>query len=108
MTPFSAPLRPRVRARQALLLESVVRLTVNLLLAVAAASTLTKLWPHYQQQQAELDDLSQVLSTLQKEHEGVWQEFGHNFDPAQASRIMEEQSGLEEPDHHPIVLIDSL
>ncbi|MEA5466266.1 hypothetical protein [Leptothoe sp. PORK10 BA2] len=102
------PLRVRGKARQSLVLESTVKLTVNILLAVVAASTLAKLVPYYRQQQAELDQLNQSILALEKERDGLWEAFSHNFDPEQSGRIMREQSGQEDPGRHPIVLIDPL
>ena len=108
MTRRATPRVVRGRARQALVLESTVKLTVNILLAVVATSTITRLFPYYQQQKAELEQLNRSILALEKEHDGVWQDFSHNFDPEQSGRIMREQSGQEDPDRHPIVLIDPL
>ena len=108
MTRRTTPLVPRGKARQSLVLESTVKLTVNILLAVIATSTIAKLLPYYHQQKIELDQLNQSIFSLEKEHDGVWQDFSHNFDPEQSSRIMREQSGQEDPDRHSIVLIDPL
>ena len=102
------PLMARGKARQSLVLESTVKLTVNILLAVVATSTLAKLVPYYRQQHAELSQLNQSILSLEKERDGVWQDFSHNFDPEQSGRIMREQSGQEDPGRHPIVLIDPL
>ena len=102
------PLMIRGKARQSLVLESTVKLTVNVLLAVVATSTIAKLLPYYHQQKDELAALNQSISSLEKEHDGVWQDFSHNFDPEQSGRIMREQSGQEDPSRHPIVLIDPL
>ncbi len=108
MTRRATPIVIRGRARPALVLESTVKLTVNILLAVVATSTITKLLPYYHQQKAELEQLNHSILSLEKEHEGVWQDFSHNFDPEQSGRIMREQSGQEDPTRHPIVLIDPL
>ena len=108
MTRQTKPLIARGKARQSLVLESTVKLTVNVLLAVVATSTIAKLLPYYHQQKAELDQLNQSILSLEKEREGVWQDFSHNFDPEQSGRIMGEQSGQDAPTRHPIVLIDPL
>ncbi|MEM9264694.1 MAG: hypothetical protein AAGA46_04145 [Cyanobacteria bacterium P01_F01_bin.13] len=108
MTRKTTPLVARGKARQSLLLESTVKLTVNILLAVVATSTITKLLPYYQRQKSELNQLNNSILSLEKERDGVWQDFSHNFDPEQSGRIMREQSGQEDPARHPIVLIDPL
>ena len=108
MVQRKTPWVARGKARQSLVLESTVKLTVNLLLAVVAASTIAKLLPYYRQQQTELDQLNQSILTLEKERDGLWQDFSHNFDPEQSGRIMREQSGQEDPSRQPIVLIDPL
>ncbi|NEQ51975.1 MAG: hypothetical protein F6K11_17860 [Leptolyngbya sp. SIO3F4] len=108
MTRQKKPLMIRGKARQSLVLESTVKLTVNILLAVVATSTIARLLPYYQQQKSELDQLNQSILSLKKERDGVWEDFSHNFDPEQSGRIMREQSGQEDPTRHPIVLIDPL
>lgn len=108
MTRSAKPLIIRGKARQSLVLESTVKLTVNILLGVIATSTIAKLLPYYQQQKVELDQLNQSILSLEKEHDGVWEDFSHNFDPEQSGRIMGEQSGQDNPSRHPIVLIDPL
>lgn len=108
MARTSRPVVIRGKARQSLVLESTVKLTVNILLAVVATSTIAKLLPYYRQQKVELNQLNHSILSLEKEHAGVWQDFSHSFDPEQSSRIMREQSGQEDPTRHPIVLIDPL
>ncbi|MEM8610737.1 MAG: hypothetical protein AAGF93_01875 [Cyanobacteria bacterium P01_H01_bin.105] len=108
MTRRARPMTIRSKARQSLVLESTVKLTVNILLAVVATSTITRLLPYYRQQKAELEQLNHSILSLEKEHAGVWQDFSHNFDPEQSGRIMREQSGQEDPSRHPIVWIDPL
>ena len=108
MTRKATTLVPRGKARQSLVLESSVKLIVNVLLAVVATSTIAKLLPYYHQQKAELEQLNHSILSLEREHDGVWQDFSDNFDPEQSSRIMREQSGQEDPKRHPIVLVDPL
>ncbi|MEM6254808.1 MAG: hypothetical protein AAF821_17975 [Cyanobacteria bacterium P01_D01_bin.156] len=108
MTRSKKILTIRGKAQQSLMLESTVKLTVNILLGVVAASTIARLLPHYQQQKDELNQLNRSILSLEKEHDGVWQDFSHNFDPEQSGRIMGEQSGQKDPSRHPIVLIDPL
>lgn len=108
MTRRAKPLVIRGKARQSLVLESTVKLIVNILLAVVATSTIARLLPYHRQQKSELEQLNRSILSLKKEHDGVWQDFSHNFDPEQSGRIMGEQSGQEDPSRHPIVLIDPL
>ncbi|MEM6352431.1 MAG: hypothetical protein AAF766_16870 [Cyanobacteria bacterium P01_D01_bin.14] len=107
--------RPRVRAsqrrgvvRQSTVLEASVKLTVNLLLGVVAASTLARLVPYYRGQSAELSSLQQATHQLSQENQALWAEFSRNFAPEQASQVMQEQSGRQAATQMPVVWVDPL
>ncbi|MEL6249767.1 MAG: hypothetical protein AAFY78_09605 [Cyanobacteria bacterium J06648_16] len=107
--------RPRARAsqrrgvvRQSTVLEASVKLTVNLLLGVVAASTLARLVPYYRGQSAELSSLQQATHQLSQENQALWAEFSRNFAPEQASQVMQEQSGRQAATQMPVVWVDPL
>ncbi len=81
-------------ARQAIVFESSVKLTVNLLLAIVATTTIAKLVPYYQAHQQRLTSLQAAVAVAEHKNTELRSQFTNNFDPAQASRIMQEQSGL--------------
>ncbi|MGB3292488.1 MAG: hypothetical protein WBB01_05750 [Phormidesmis sp.] len=94
---------PHAGARRAIAFESSVKLTVNLLLATVATTTIAKLVPYYQTQQQELDTLQATLQVAEQENAELRSQFNRNFDPAQAAQIMQEQSGLAYPNQKRIV-----
>ncbi|PZO60703.1 MAG: hypothetical protein DCF15_01780 [Phormidesmis priestleyi] len=81
-------------ACQAIVFESSVKLTVNLLLAIVATTTIAKLVPYYQAHQQRLTTLQDAVAVAEHKNAELRSQFTNNFDPAQASRIMQEQSGL--------------
>lgn len=98
------PARPlHAGARRAIAFESSVKLTVNLLLAAVATTTIAKLVPYYQAQQRQLDGLQATLQVAEQENTELRSQFNRNFDPVQAAQIMQEQSGLAYPNQKKIV-----
>ena len=57
--------KPHAGARQAIAFESSVKLTVNLLLAVVATTTIAKLVPYYQTQQTRLATLQESVTSAE-------------------------------------------
>jgi len=94
---------PYAGARQTLAFESAVKLTVNLLLATVATTTLAKLLPYYQAQQQRLTTLQTSVAIAERKNADLRSQFEHNFDPAQGARIMQEQSGMGYPDQKKVV-----
>lgn len=94
---------PFAGARRAIALESSVKLTVNLLLAVIASTTIAKLVPYHQTQQEQLGTLQSSVAQAEKRNAELRDQFSRNFDPAQASRIMQEQSGMGYPNQKKVI-----
>jgi hypothetical protein len=94
---------PYAGARQAIAFESSVKLTVNLLLAIVATTTIAKLLPYYQAQQQRLNTLQESVETAERRNADLRSQFDRNFDPAQAGRIMQEQSGLGYPNQKKVI-----
>ncbi|MEM9908442.1 MAG: hypothetical protein AAF921_25865 [Cyanobacteria bacterium P01_D01_bin.44] len=97
-----------VAVRQSAVLESSVKLTVNLLLAVVAGTTLAKLLPYYQTQRSELQSLQEAVQTAEHSRVSLWDEFSRNFDPQQAPSVMQEHSGKSLATRRAVVLVDPL
>ncbi len=93
-------------ARQAIALESSVKITVNLLLAIVATTTIAKLVPYYQSQQNRLATLQASVQVAERNNAELRSQFNRNFDPAQASRIMQEQSGMSYPNQKKVIWQD--
>ncbi|MEM8502118.1 MAG: hypothetical protein AAF716_03080 [Cyanobacteria bacterium P01_D01_bin.1] len=94
---------PFAGARRAIALESSVKLTVNLLLAIIASTTIAKLVPYYQVQQEQLGTLQDSVAQAEKKNAELRDQFSRNFDPAQTSRIMQEQSGMGYPNQRKVI-----
>ncbi len=92
-----------VGVRRAIAFESSVKLTVNLLLAIVATTTIAKLIPYYQGQQQRLSALQESVTSAEQKNAELRSQFNRNFDPTQAGRIMQEQSGLSYPNQKPVV-----
>ncbi len=102
-SPYQAKRVPYAGARRAIALESSVKLTVNLLLAIVATTTIAKLVPYYQSQQTRLASLEESVTVAGRKNSELRQEFDRNFDPTQTSRIMQEQSGMGYPNQKKVV-----
>ncbi|MGB7251453.1 MAG: hypothetical protein WBC73_21135 [Phormidesmis sp.] len=94
---------PYEGARRAIAFESSVKLTVNLLLAIVATTTIAKLVPYYQSQQQRLSTLQTSVQMAEQKKNELRSQFDRNFDPAQASHIMQEQSGRTYPNQKKVV-----
>lgn len=99
----SAKRVPYSGMRQAIAFESSVKLTVNLLLSIVATTTIAKLVPYYQSQQRQLTTLEASVEVAEQKNAELRSQFDRNFDPAQASRIMQEQSGMSYPNQKQVI-----
>ena len=89
--------------RRAIAFESSVKLTVNLLLSIVAATTIAKLIPYYQNQQQRLSTLQESVIIAEEKNAELRSQFSRNFDPAQAQHIMQEQSGMAYPNQKKVI-----
>ena len=101
--PYQPKRVPYAGARRAIALESSVKLTINLLLTIVATTTIAKLVPYYQSQQARLVSLEESVTVAERKNADLRKEFDRNFDPAQTSRIMQEQSGMGYPNQKKVI-----
>lgn len=98
----TAPLLRRL-ARQTPIWELGARIAVNGVLTVASLSALSQLVPYLQTQTARLDQVTQAVDTAATTHTQLKAEFDRYFDPAQASRLIQEYSGYKAPQERQIV-----
>ncbi|MFH7244001.1 MAG: hypothetical protein ACHWZW_14260 [Spirulina sp.] len=90
-------------ARQTPIFEISARIAVNGVLTVASLSALGHLVPYLQTQTARLDQVTQAVDTADSTHTSLKAEFDRYFDPAQASRLIQEYSGYKAPQERQIV-----
>lgn len=100
---YRAKRMPYAGTRRAIAFESSVKLTVNLLLTIVATTTIAKLVPYYQSQQQRFTTLQKSVQAAEQKNSELRSQFNRNFDPTQASRIMQEQSGKAYPNQKKVV-----
>ncbi|OCR01738.1 hypothetical protein BCD67_14050 [Oscillatoriales cyanobacterium USR001] len=92
---------------QAIAIESVAKLTANLVLSLFAASALVQLLPYHRSVQAKLQEIQGEVKLTQGRVDRAKAEFNRNFDPTQANTIMQEQSNRIAPNQRPVVWIEN-
>jgi len=97
--------RPLTRrlARHTPVFELSARLAVNAILTIASLSALSQLVPYLQTQTERLEKVSEAVDAATATHAKRRAEFNRYFDPAQASRLMQEYSGYKTPQERQIV-----
>ncbi|PZO36434.1 MAG: hypothetical protein DCF21_09380 [Leptolyngbya sp.] len=93
-------------AQHTTLLELSARLGVNTFLVLVAAASLTRLVPHLQTQAQQLETVRQELDRAQTANTRLRSDFDRNFDPAQAGRVIQEQTGYRVPSERQVVWTD--
>jgi len=102
--------KPRKRINsnpyRVLAVENTVKILVNGLLIVGAASALVKLLPYSISQQAKLQEISKEVSLTENRVDNLQKDLQRNFDPQQSQRIRQEQSGRVEPGQRQVIILD--
>ncbi|MEB3289208.1 MAG: hypothetical protein VKI82_04790 [Leptolyngbya sp.] len=102
----SSPLARRLAAYTPVF-ELSARLAVNGVITVASLVALSHLIPYIQTQTNRLDQVSHALDAATTSHTKLKAEFDRYFDPAQASRLMQEYSGYKAPQDRHIVWLET-
>lgn len=121
LRPSQPPLQPveprrrvalRARAGQnrnshrAIAAEVGAKLTVNVILAIAAVTTLVKLLPYNLAQQDKLQELKTEVTAVENRVDRLRTDFNRHFDPQQARNIMQEQNAWIEPGRQQVVWLE--
>lgn len=77
--------------------ETTLKLTVNVLLSIAAISALVHLLPHHRAGQEKLQEIQAEVQVTQGRVSKLQAEFSRSFDPQEAKSIMQEQSHRMDP-----------
>lgn len=85
-------LKPQ-RPYQAIVLETTVRLSVNVVLSVVAISALAQLLPYRASQETKLQELQVAVKSASDRVQQVQTHFKQYFDPYQVNANMQAQSG---------------
>ncbi|WP_156119705.1 hypothetical protein [Leptolyngbya sp. KIOST-1] len=115
--PISSPPRKPVRrqrrttplrrlARHTPTFEVSARLGMNLFLTLVAAVSLGRLVPHLQAQVEQLEVARASLAEAEAANTRLRSDFDRYFDPAQAGRIIQEQTGYRSRSERQIVWTD--
>lgn len=99
--PLPQPLRPRrtvprlkpQRLHQAIVIETTIKLSVNVVVSVAAISALAQLLPYRASQETKLQELEVAVKSASDRVQLVQDHFKQYFDPYQAGANMQLQSG---------------
>lgn len=99
--------RPRSHPHQTLAAETGVKLAVNIVISVCAASALIQLWPQYRAVQEKLQEIQAEVNLTQGRVDKSRSDFNRYFDPSQAKSAMQEQSNRVDPQQRPVILQES-
>lgn len=100
------PSRWRRLTRHTQALELSARLGVNGFVALVAAVSLARLVPHLQNQIDQLEIVRQELDQAQTVNTQLQSDFDRYFDPAQAGKVIQEQTGYRVPSERQVVWTD--
>jgi hypothetical protein len=90
-------------SRHTPMLETGARLAVNGFLTVAALGTLGRLVPYVHHQAQQLQAVNDQVAQMETSTADLRTNFSRYFDPAQAMRIMQEQTGYKVPSERQVV-----
>lgn len=86
-------------------LESSLKLSANLILAIAAGTALVKLLPYGFAQQAKLQEIHSEVALVKERVDRLQTDFSRNFDPQQAQAVMQEQSSRVDPQQRQVIWV---
>ncbi|MEQ8998474.1 MAG: hypothetical protein RID53_18410 [Coleofasciculus sp. B1-GNL1-01] len=98
--------RPRRHSYSVVAGEITVKLVVNLILCTAAIAGLAQLLPYHLSQKAKLQEVRSEVKRTQSRVQKLRNDFGEAFDPAQARRVMQDQSYRVDPNQRQVVWED--
>ena len=78
-------------------METVFKLSINVVLSAAAVSTLTRILPYQLSQQEKLQEIRAEVNVTEGRVNRLRDDFGRHFDPQQTRTIMQEQSNRVDP-----------
>jgi hypothetical protein len=93
-------------ARHTSTLELSARLGVNCFLVLVAAVSLVRLVPYLQAQVQQLEVVRRELDQAEVTHARLRADFDRYFDPTQAGRVIQEQTGYRSQSERQVVWTD--
>lgn len=98
--------RGRTRPYQVMATETTLKLSVNVVLSLAAVSALLQLLPYNRSGQEKLQHIRAEVQQTEGRVSQLRLEFSRSFDPQAAKSIMTEQSHRMDPTLRPIVWVE--
>lgn len=99
-------LHPRQRRNSrswASVLETGLKLTVDVTVSLGAIAALSQLLPSYTRSQDQLEQLHEDVDTTRSQVQGLQGQFSRYFDPTQVRNLIEEETQRLDPQRRPIV-----
>lgn len=93
----------RKQSQRAIATEVGAKLAVNVVLAIAAVSALSRLIPYNLTQQKKLEQLQTEVEVVENRVDQLQNEFTYYFDPQQTARGMQRQSNRLFPNQYPVI-----
>jgi hypothetical protein len=104
--PRQDPKQVAAQAHRALGWEMTLRLGINLGLSLVALVALVRLVPHHQDQRQALVEIESAVAATTIKADALQAEFGRYFDPVEASRLLQVQSGTDSSQSISVVLVN--
>jgi hypothetical protein len=96
----------RQRSYQVMALETTAKISVNVVISVAAASALVQLLPSHWLLQDKLREISTEVKLMEARVNTLNTQFSRNFDPRENKTIMQQQSYRFDPNQRPVVIMN--
>jgi hypothetical protein len=96
----------RQRSYQVMALETTVKIGVNVVISVAAASALVQLLPYHWLQQDKLREIGAEVRFMEGRVNTLNTKFSQNFDPRENKTIMQQQSYRFDPNQRQVVIMN--
>ena len=96
----------RQRSYQVMALETTVKIGVNVVISVAAASALVQLLPYHWLQQDKLREIGTEVRFMEGRVNTLNTKFSQNFDPRENKTIMQQQSYRFDPNQRQVVIMN--
>jgi hypothetical protein len=95
--------RKKAKSYRAIAYETTAKLTVNIVLSIAAVGALFQLLPYRSSQEVKLQELQAAVKSTGSRVQQVQAKFSYYFDPSQARESMQELTGRIDPQRRQIV-----
>lgn len=83
--------------------ETGLKLTVDVTISLGAIAALSQLLPSYTKSQDQLEQLHEDVDTTRSQVQGLQGQFSRYFDPTQVQTLIEEETQHFDPQRRPIV-----